>query len=285
MTLLAALAASCATGPIGTASDTPWTRPTTIDGFFKGSWPRVIAHRGFSGEAPENTLVAIEKAIDVGADMVEFDVQVSRDGEVVVIHDETLDRTTNGSGLVADQSLEELRKLDAGSWFGRSSTGERFAGEKIPTLGEVLDATRGRILVNIEIKTEAADTAPGPVAQLVRDRGMADQVIISSFNPKALELMRQIAPEIRRASLYEKALHRGWSPSRVVAQVDTQAFNASRRVLTDAMLADAASAGLPVAVYTVDAAREMRRWIERGAAALFTNRPDVMIELLRPGQP
>jgi glycerophosphoryl diester phosphodiesterase len=103
-----------------------------------GGRTRVIAHRGFSGVAPENTLVAIRRGIEIGADMAEIDVTLSKDGYVVVIHDETLDRTTNGTGPVSDATLEELQRLDAGSWFA-----PEFAGEKIPTLGEVLDLVRG----------------------------------------------------------------------------------------------------------------------------------------------
>lgn len=285
MSLIAVLSTYCATtGVTGSANgeERTWQRPTTIDEFFDGSFPRVIAHRGFSSEAPENTLAAIEKAIDVGADMVEFDVLLSRDGTVVVIHDEELERTTNGTGLVHDHDLEDLRQLDAGSWFGENSAGETFADEQIPTLDEVLEATRGRILVNIEIKTEAAETVPGPVAELLREFGMEDQAIVSSFNPRALELMRQVAPEIRRASLYDKRLHKVLSPTEVAAQVDAHAFSASRKLLTTRMLADARASGLPVSVYTVNRQRQMRRWIERGAAALFTDHPDVMIELVRP---
>ena len=112
-------------------------RPTTIEAFYApGSPTRVIAHRGFSAIAPENTLVAIEKAIELGADMVEFDVTVTADGEVVVIHDETLGRTTDGRGKVMEKTLEELQRLDAGSWFA-----PEFAGESIPTLEQVLAPT------------------------------------------------------------------------------------------------------------------------------------------------
>lgn len=285
---------SCAptTPPSGVPSE-PWTRPTDLDQFFDGSWPRVIAHRGFSGRAPENTLAAVERAIDARADMVEIDVSLSRDGEVVVIHDETLERTTDGAGAVLDHDLADLRRLDAGSWFDPS-----FAGEKIPTLDEVLDRVRGRILLNVEIKTEAvadvpaeataetlAGTIAGRVAERVRAHQLVGQVIVSSFDPRALDQLRRVAPEIRRASLYHRDLHRGLTPRQVTDPVGAHAFSVKDSLLTDAMLADARSggdrsAGLPVAVYTVNSQRQMRRLIERGVGALFTDRPDRMVELL-----
>lgn len=315
MTIFAALLASFAVGPTSGQDGEAWALPSTLDEFFDGSRPRVIAHRGFSAEAPENTMAAIQKAIDLGADMVEFDVLLSRDGAVVVIHDEDLERTTDGEGLVAEHDLDHLQKLDAGSWFGKNSAGETFRGEPIPTLDEVLTSTRGRILVNVEIKTEAifdlpddkaggeaggeagdeagggpdaevaellATSLPGRVAELIRQHDMVDRVIVSSFDPRALDQIRRVAPEIRRASLYEKHLHAGKLPTEVTSQVAAHAFNAGRKVLTDEMLANAASAGLPVSVYTVNERRRMEHWIDRGVSAIFTDRPDVMIALLRP---
>ena len=114
--------------------------------------PTVIAHRGFSAIAPENTLPAFQNAIDAGADMIEFDIRLTRDQQFVVIHDATLERTTNGRGIVENHTLSELQTLDAGSWFGRE-----FAGTVLPSLGETLSLCRNRILVNIEVKTEIQD--------------------------------------------------------------------------------------------------------------------------------
>ena len=131
------------------AQDVPSDRAATIDDFLRlGERPRVIAHRGFSGVAPENTLAAFRRAIEIGADMIEVDVALTGDGHVVCLHDETLDRTTDGQGLLAAATFEEVRRLDAGSWFA-----PELAGEKVPTLAEVLDLARGRILVNVEIKS------------------------------------------------------------------------------------------------------------------------------------
>ena len=150
-------------------------RPATIDEFLApGGRTWVIAHRGFSGRAPENTLAAISEAIAIGADMAEIDVTLTADDRVVVIHDETLDRTTNGAGRVADHGFDEIRNLDAGSWFA-----PQFAGEKVPTLEEILDTVKGRILLNVEIKSEAVGRGiSDKVAAAIRHRGMADQVIV-----------------------------------------------------------------------------------------------------------
>ena len=116
--------------------------------YWEGRFPvMVVAHRGFSGAAPENTLAAFRMAIEAGSDMIELDVHLSKDGKVVVIHDETQERTTNGQGRVADRPLKEIKGLDAGSWFSPP-----FAGERIPTLQEVLSLAQGKVPVNIEIK-------------------------------------------------------------------------------------------------------------------------------------
>ena len=184
-----------------------------IEDFMKLGGPtRVIAHRGFSGAAPENTLAAFEKAIEVGADMFELDVLLSRDGRVVVIHDDTLDRTTDGEGKVAAFTLAELKKLDAGSWFSAE-----FAGERIPTLEEALRLAKGCILVNVEIKTEAVGR--GVVAkalEVIDELDMKDNVVISSFDPTALAKARELHPGIRTASLFDAELQKGMSPEAVL---------------------------------------------------------------------
>jgi glycerophosphoryl diester phosphodiesterase len=254
----------------------------TIDEFLTtdAARPRVIAHRGFSGVAPENTLAAIRKAIDVGADMAEIDVLLSRDGHVVVLHDETVDRTTDGKGPVAALDLEEIRKLDAGSWFAKE-----FAGEKLPTLAEVLDLVRGRILLNVEIKTEAVTPEiEGGIAdrvlRLIAEREMGDQVMLSSFDPEALRQARQLDASIRTASLYDKDLQRGRSPLEIMSAVGSNGFNLSARQLSAEILRACHAQGRPVAVYTVDDKAKMKRLIARGVDAIFTNRPDRMLELL-----
>jgi glycerophosphoryl diester phosphodiesterase len=264
-------------GVVMVASSRAAERPRTIAEFFADGAPtRVIAHRGFSARAPENTMVAIEMATEAGADMVEIDVTTTADGEMVVIHDETLERTTNGHGPVAAHTLAELQALDAGSWKS-----PQFAGEPIPTLEQVLDMTRGRILVNIEIKPEAvAAAAPVMVARIVLERRMEEEVLISSFEPIALAELRAEAPVIPTASLYNRELHRGLDPGDIVREVGAIAFNLDHRRLTDQMLRSCRELGLPVAVYTVNDRTRMQEMVAKGGNAIFTDRPDLLIEVL-----
>ncbi|BBD08306.1 glycerophosphodiester phosphodiesterase [Desulfovibrio ferrophilus] len=160
------------------------------------------AHRGFSAKYPENTLAAFEAALEAGADGIELDVTLSRDGRLVVIHDETLDRTTDGTGPVSALDWDELGDLDAGRWFD-----EAFAGQRLPSLSEVLDVVGGKMLVNIEIKPEAACvSADVPVEQqvldCVREHGLMDSVVVSSFDYSILLRLRGLDADLRLGTLF-----------------------------------------------------------------------------------
>lgn len=259
-------------------------RPRTIEEFLAlHQRPRIIAHRGFSGKAPENTLAAFRRAIDIRVDMIELDVTLSSDGTVVVFHDDTLERTSTGSGPVMERSLAELKELDAGRWFGAE-----FAGERIPTLAEALDLINGQALLNVEIKTEAvgdgtADGIVEKVVALVRERQMESQVIVSSFDPRALAQLRALVPELRSAALYNRELHEGMGPTAVMDHVGASAFNISRRLVTEEQVEECHRSGRPIAVYTVNEVEAMKLLFELGVNALFTDRPDLMIELLLGG--
>jgi glycerophosphoryl diester phosphodiesterase len=252
-------------------------RPTTIDEFYDtAARTRVIAHRGFSGAAPENTLAAVRAAIELGADMVEIDVTLSSDGHVVVIHDETLDRTTDGSGAVSRYSLAELKQLDAGSWFGAE-----YAGERIPTLEEVFTEVDDRILLNVEIKSEAVVRGVvGEVASAIREFEMIDQVVVSSFSPSALEEMHELAPEIQTAVLYNSTLHQGRDAVTIVESLGASVFNIKRQRLTRKMRRRCREHDIPVGIYTVNKPRRMRRLVNKGINAIFTDHPDRLLEVL-----
>jgi glycerophosphoryl diester phosphodiesterase len=254
-------------------------RPATIEEFYDSSArTRVIAHRGFSGAAPENTLAAIRAAIEVGADMAEIDVTLSSDSQVVVIHDETLDRTTDGSGEVSRFSLAELRELDAGTWFKPS-----FAGERIPTLDEVLTAVEGRILLNVEIKSEAVVRGVvDKVASAIREHQMTELVVVSSFSPEALRQMHETAPEIRTAVLYNTRYHKGSDAVEIVTDLGASVFNIKRQRLTRKMLRRCRENDVPVGLYTVNKPRRLRRLVSKGIGAIFTDHPDRLIEILTP---
>ncbi len=166
--------------------------------------PLIIAHRGYRAKYPENTLVAFQAAIDAGADMLELDVLLTKDRKMVVIHDESLDRTTNGQGMVSDYTLSDLKALDAGSWFDA-----RFKGERLPTLEEVLDLMKGQVFLNIEVKRSAYEPHHPPdaiekqIVELVTRKDAVESVLISSFEWRVLERVAAMkeAPAIAVLSL------------------------------------------------------------------------------------
>ena len=236
----------------------------------------VIGHRGARAYYPENTLPSFRGAVEKGAEMIELDVQLSRDGYPVVFHDTDLKRCTDGRGRVADHTLEELKKLDAGSWFAH-----RFAGTRIPTLREVLEFAVGKIALNIEIKTEAVtDTLGDGVEEkclrMVKEFGMEDHVIFSSFDYRALRHLRMLDGDIPVALLYNKELSEGKSPARLTDAFDADAFNCSRRELGRRWRRNLHKHDIPYMVYTVNNPRHMRQLIENGAAGIFTDKPDLL---------
>lgn len=258
----------------------PEPRPRNILEFTKLARPRVIAHRGLSGLYPENTLVAFRKAMELSVDMIELDVLLSRDDEVVVIHDDTLDRTTSGRGPVAERTLSELKQLDAGSWFA-----SEFREERLPLLADVFDLVGDRSLLNVEIKTEAVtDRSEGGVVdrvlRLIRERGFGERVVISSFDPRALHHARELDPKIARATLYNEDMHEGKTPSEILAETDSASFNLSRRRVNESIVAECHGMDKLVLVYTVNGVADMQRMISMGVDGLFTDRADLMLKLL-----
>ena len=165
--------------------------------------PVVIAHRGASAHAPENTISAFQLALDQDADAIEFDVQLSSDKSVIVIHDSTLERTTNGSGLVKDHSLDVLKTLNAGHGYGPA-----FPDEKIPTLDEVFDKFGASTFYNIELKNSMTpfDDLPAMVAPIIENSGLLDHVLISSYNPLALHKIEKLLPGAKKGLLLHSSL-------------------------------------------------------------------------------
>ena len=247
--------------------------------YWTGKFPVLVtAHRGFSGDAPENTLAAFKKAMEVDSDMIELDVRFSKDGQIVVMHDDTLDRTTNGRGKVSDYTLKELKQFDAGSWFA-----PQFSGEPIPTLVEVLELAKGKIPVNIEIKDESpsrykiTDLAARAL-QEVKKAGMAGQVIFSSFYPSSLEQIKERDPRIWVALLY----HRDWNSLREVTGGRAfSAVNLRHSFLTREKIGRIHQEGMKVNTYTVNSEEEMERFIRWGVDGIITNHPDKLIQILK----
>ena len=222
------------------------------------------AHRGASAHAPENTLAALELAVAQGAEMAEVDAQLSADGQVVLIHDETLDRTTSGSGTVASVSLELLRGLDAGAWFG-----EVWWGEKIPTLAEVLDAVGTRLTLNIELKGAAGPELEQAVVRLVNGAGLADRCLLTSFDHARID---RLASADHRFQLGYIIGQEAWRAELLAAPV--QVLSVERRQVDAALVAAAHEVGKEVHVWTVNEEEEMRAMIGLGVDAVITNYPD-----------
>lgn len=240
----------------------------------------IIAHRGASAYYPENTLSSFEAAITMDADMIELDVTLTNDGVPVVIHDETLDRTTNGKGKVSDYSLEELKRLDAGFWFH-----PKFKDEAIPTLEEVLNHTSGKVALNIEIKPEAvSDHELGGIEEkclhLVKKYNMQRHVIFSSFYYKALSHLRRLDKTLATGVLFESRQAAGRLPSQLTKEYQAQAFHCNFRKLNSKWLEDAKAHQIPVLVYTVNSVPKMKSLIEKGVTGIFTDRPDKIKDLV-----
>jgi len=239
--------------------------------------PLVLGHRGASAYAPENTIAAFKLAFEMGADGIELDVTLTKDGVPIVIHDDTVDRTTNGKGAAKDFTLAEIQQLDAGYKF------DQYRGEKIPTLAEVLRAVGTRGLVNIELKSELMKTDGLEVAVLgvIEDTRTTDHVIISSFNPLALMRMYDLNPRLPRGLLYAPQLpiylRRAWL--RPLAR--PTAMHPHWSQVTPAMALWAQSKNLQVNTWTVDEPDEARRLASLGVNAIITNKPDVILQALK----
>lgn len=235
--------------------------------------PFVIGHRGAAALAPENTLASLVRARQEGATWVEFDVKLARYGEAVLFHDPTLDRTTNGSGDLKDLGLTELRKLDAGSWFD-----DTFTGERIPTFQEcMVTLAREGLGANVEIKPDEGterETA-STVVRLIRSDWPQNvpMPVISSFSEEAIAVAQELAPEVPRAMLFWK-LPEDWPD--VVQKYGCSSIHMSDRHIMPDFIRDASERGLPVRVYTVNDPVRANELREMGAQSVFTDRPDLI---------
>lgn len=239
--------------------------------------PPVIAHRGASARAPENTLAALREAARCGCRWVEFDVKLSRDGVPFVIHDDRLERTTNGRGRVRDLDAQALAKLDAGGWFD-----PRFAGERIPTLAEALSLlVELGLCANIEIKPcvgREQETAERVIAE-VRRVWPNDQPppLFSSFSRTALLTAKRLAPEIPRGLLRE-APGSDWAAE--MQALGCRTLHLDHTQLDLGHLRRLRDAGVPVLLYTVNDPERARILLEAGASAIFTDVPDLVLAAL-----
>jgi glycerophosphoryl diester phosphodiesterase len=229
----------------------------------------IIAHRGYSARAPENTLVAVETAIAAGADAVEFDLHVTADGTPVLFHDETLGRTTDGEGALRDRTLAELRRLDAGSWFAPA-----FAGEAIPTFAEALGRLRERIgRVYPEVKGYRGPEDLSDMVDLVLEHGLVDRTVFISMDWSALERIRARRSDLGVGYIVEKASRARDALARAAGDAHALVDFKGALLLEDPSLAEEAGRrGVELAVWTVDDPADAARLLALGVPRITTNR-------------
>ncbi len=226
--------------------------------------PLVISHRARAGHAPENTLAGIRAALQIGADAIEVDVQASADGVPVLMHDLTLDRTTNGSGDLASLTLEQLQALDAG-------------GEPVPTFAQALEMTRGRALLVAEIKRPGCERA---LADVIRAAEALADVMVWSFLPPALEAMRQAEPMVPGALLIAPQSMGNWPSMQDLAlRLDLQAVSVFHLNLDAGIIAQSRRRGLAVYAWTADTERDIQRLLDLGVDGIVTNYPERALAL------
>lgn len=236
--------------------------------------PLIAAHRGYRARFPENTMAAFKAARDLGVPMIELDVTLTKDGHVVVIHDETLDRTSDGKGHVREHTLSQLKKLDAGGWFSPF-----FRGEKIPTLSDVLDFFKNKTLINIEIKPEAFEpvhhenTIEHKVAALISDLSSPDAIVISSFHPGIVERVAHMDISGLRVSLLTE--HEALDDAMLdfMTGINAYSWNPDFQVLTQDQVERAHAKGIRVLTYTVNRASVGKHCFDMGVDGLFTDEP------------
>jgi glycerophosphoryl diester phosphodiesterase len=225
--------------------------------------PVIGAHRGASARAPENTLAAFGAALEDGAELIELDVHLSRDGRLAVIHDEETRRTTGTAGVVAELSMAELRRLDAGRHKGR-----HWAGEPIPELGDVFAAMHGHLLVNVEVKSGVA--AVPVLAQCVAEHDMADAVIVSSFDPAVVCAVAALGPSLLAGLLVDRPVP---DPVAAARACGAHLLHVKHTYLTAALVDLLHQAGLGALAWTVNAPGEMRRLAALGVDAILSDDP------------
>jgi glycerophosphoryl diester phosphodiesterase len=244
----------------------------------------VIAHRGASGAAPENTLAAFRKAVESGAGFIETDLQLSRDARLVGLHDDTLDRTTNGHGPVSAKTLEELRQLDAGSWFRAISNHgtTNYAGERIPTIEEILAFGREHELgLHLEIKTTGPSGAEHAIVGALHASGEVARSVVISFDASTLRRVRELDPLVMTGFLCSDR-----SPVAVMTAIGVGARQLLPRVdrVTRELVADAHAHDLKVVAWTANSPAEMQELIKAGVDGIITDYPERLIELLHTVQ-
>jgi len=233
----------------------------------------VIAHRGASGHAPENTLAAFRRAVALGASFIETDLHLSRDAHFVAIHDDTVNRTTNGQGKVHDLTLADLRRLDAGSWFG-----SEFSGERIPTLEEILEfAKKNDVVFYLELKPTGAWGGEHALIGALRDSGEIARTIVISFDAGIIAALRKIEPTLMTGLLFDGQIDQ---PLERAVEVGARQLAVRGDLVTPALIAEAHKRDLQIVCWTVNQPAHMRLLIEAGADGIMSDYPDRLVAAL-----
>lgn len=230
----------------------------------------IYGHRGASKYAPENTFSAYNKAIDMGADGIEIDVHKSKDGHLIVCHDERVDRTTDGEGFIKDLTLEEIKKLDAGRWFS-----EEFRGERIPLLDEVLKFVKGNnLLLNIEIKNGPIfyDEIEEDIVKAVRAYDLVENTIISSFNHYSLAYIKNIDKQFKTGILYIAGMIEPWDYAR---KVGASYIHPLYLTINKEVVQESQGNGIMVNPFTVNREEEIKLMKSFNVDSIITDCPDI----------
>lgn len=245
--------------------------------------PMVIAHRGAMGYAPENTISAFKLAIELGANALELDLRQTKDSIPVVLHDATINKTTNGNGNVNIFNFADLKKLDAGSWFDK-----KFSGEKIPSLKEVIDVLNDSTILIIEFK-EGNETYPGieeRVVKLVKENAIESRTIFKSFDPNVLKRLRAIEPDIPLCYVY--AVRIPWLGMIVdrgvtfgsVYNIDAEYLQPHRFFLSKSFVTDAQSKGFKIISWGVNSLEAITESLDYAVEGIETDYPDLVLRII-----
>lgn len=233
-----------------------------------------IAHRGASGYAPENTFAAFRRAIALGAGFIETDLQLSRDARLVAIHDATVNRTTNGQGAVHDMTLAELRRLDAGSWFG-----SEFAGERIPTIEEILEfANKHDVVFYLEMKPSGSWGGEHALISALRESREIARTVVISFDAAILAAVRKIEPTLMTGLLFEGHIP---NPLDIAIEIGARQLAVRGDLVTPRLLKEARGRDLQVVCWTVNHPGHMRLLVQAGVDGIISDYPDRLLELTR----
>jgi len=250
--------------------------------------PLIVAHRGASELAPENTRAAFRRAIDDGAEGIEFDVRLTKDGETVVFHDATLKRLANRKNLVSSLTLDELQKIDVGSWFNRrlpNRSDKDFSGERIPSLKEILEFLkdfRGLIYIELKCRESEAERLAKAVCEIIKDSHLLPQIIVKSFQLDAIPMVKNHCPDVKTAALFAPKimtiLRKEKRLIEVASETGAEMISVHFSLATRKLMEKASERGFPVTIWTANNSRWVKRAFDLGIYAVITNNPARLLE-------